>query len=152
MKTVSIDGRAAWLSLTLRVRVTGVCRARVRAWLGAQLLKLAQMAFGLPMDVNLEGARPAFSGNVRIVSDGNVCGTRLFLDGGEELRHVSAVRFEHEAGEIPRVTVDLATHPIEAEGRLVCRLFHPVSGELRTISSITFADGSTWPPAPSEGA
>jgi hypothetical protein len=78
---------------------------------------------------------------ITIVSDGTVIGTRV-MRGGQAIDQVTAVRWEHRAGELPRAEVEIALLPM----RGVVHGMEYVGPCGRAIKSITLEDGTILTP------
>ena len=73
----------------------------------------------------------------KVISTGDVWGTRVVREDGVEIENITAVHWEHaQPGAVPRLSVDLAMAEIEAEGELSVY----VGG--KEVRRIIYADGS----------
>lgn len=78
---------------------------------------------------------------VRTTDDG--MGTTVQADGND-LHGVTAVRFSHSAGDLPRLEVDLFGAEIHVEGKTAFLAMHPADATLKEVARIVFADNSVW--------
>lgn len=69
---------------------------------------------------------------LRLVADGSVCGTRVVdVDTGRTI-DCAAVRFEHRAGDIPKLELELQMIETEGDG-VVHRFYIPTIGYVRAV-------------------
>ena len=82
--------------------------------------------------------------HVRIVSDGTAAGTEVVDEGGVALRGIERLALTVVPQDVVRVDLHLSLLKVDA--RAEARVFgtHPSTGEIKQVSSITFADGSEY--------
>jgi hypothetical protein len=83
--------------------------------------------------------------NATLISKGlSSQGTKLILEDGRELSGLTRVQFTAEVNDINRISAELFSSGIEAQGQLTLMMNHPETGELKEVSKIQFVDGSEW--------
>jgi hypothetical protein len=80
---------------------------------------------------------------VSLKSTGEMAGTTVQADG-KDIHGVTAVRFRHEGGDLPRLEIDLCDAEISVDGRAIFCVYDPTYGLKRAVTKIVFADGSEW--------
>jgi hypothetical protein len=83
------------------------------------------------------------SDTVKIIS--SLTGPRCILPSGEQLQGVTRIAWSAEVGDIARAEVTMFSDVVEVDGALQVMMLHPITGTIVTITSIAFADGTTWP-------
>lgn len=82
---------------------------------------------------------------VRVIANGEGRGTKVVdAESGRPFKRVRAVRFEHEAGDAPRVMVELVSVAVEVEGQAYWHVGNPFTGNIKRVRRIEFADGTEW--------
>ena len=75
---------------------------------------------------------------VKITADGHPGGTLVRrADTGEPIDGIRSVSFEHDAGGLPRIQLELIMIPIAIEGRA-----QVIGGNSKPIARIIYLDGS----------
>jgi len=80
---------------------------------------------------------------VNLRADGSPSGTTVKV-GGSDLHGVRSARFSHDAGDFPRLEIELFGAEIEVDGRACFYVKDPVEGGLRQVAKIIFVDGAEW--------
>lgn len=85
--------------------------------------------------------------SVRVVNDtGGPFHTKIYnAETGAEIHGATNISFSHGVDSDPRVTIDLLGVSSSFVAPPSFRVMHPETGDLREVSSITFADGTSWP-------
>lgn len=78
---------------------------------------------------------------LKVISDGSLGGVQVLTSDGKEIKGVGRVSFEASApDEFPTVHIEILAQ-VSLEGWGCAYIQHPVSGEVKEVRRIVFADG-----------
>ena len=71
-------------------------------------------------------------------------GTKVFTASGAEIKEITRIKVEILPNTILRAELEIALMDFSIEAEEQFKLHHPMTGVLKEIKSIQFADGTEW--------
>lgn len=84
------------------------------------------------------------AGHLSVTSDGTLGGTRVHDSKGREVRGITGVFFNVEKGRPVQCCVDLDSRNFFGIGQQQFQMADPLTGRMRPLQRVVWADGSEW--------